>query len=225
MTTFPSGMYSCISGFADACESVQDAVRREVWEESGVVVGDVELFASQPWPIGRSGCCELMIGCISYAKSENICISKAELGIVEDMRWFTADEVSKLLLDEKSSQFPFPVSPSRITDTKDLSKIYIPGTYAIAHHLLREFVDRLRHLQTLRRFEDDEFNIAGESVMLQPPPRRVLESNDTTSRSEEDTGAVSVKSHSIGLSIGLLVITTALVSSLVTLRFRSGKSS
>jgi 8-oxo-dGTP pyrophosphatase MutT (NUDIX family) len=222
MTKFPSGMYSCVSGFVDACESVQDAVRREVWEESGVVVGDVELFDSQPWPIARSGCCELMIGCIAYAKSENIRISKAEIEIVQDMRWFTADEVSKLLLDEKASQFPFPVSPSRITDAKDLSKIYIPGSYAIAHHLLREFVGRFRHLQTLRRFEEeDEFNIVGASIMLPPPSRTKSEASVRSDSS--GSVSVSVNYQLLGFSIGL-VITTAFISSLATLRFIAGKN-
>jgi NAD+ diphosphatase len=69
-------------------------VRREVYEESGVIVQDVEIFDSQPWPIGRSGGCELMVGCIAYAKSETICISEAERDVVDDVRWFAADEVS-----------------------------------------------------------------------------------------------------------------------------------
>ena len=68
-------------------------MRREVYEESGVIVDSVELFDSQPWPIGRGGGCELMLGCIAYAKSETICISEAERDIVDDMRWVSADEV------------------------------------------------------------------------------------------------------------------------------------
>lgn len=39
-------------------------------EESGIEVGDVAILGSQPWPIGRGGSCELMIGCIAQAKTD-----------------------------------------------------------------------------------------------------------------------------------------------------------
>ena len=53
---------SCLAGFIDCCESVEEAVRRETMEEAGIAVGGVELHCSQPWPLGRGGA-ELMIAC------------------------------------------------------------------------------------------------------------------------------------------------------------------
>lgn len=47
---WPSMMYSCLAGFAEPGESIEDAVRREVYEESGVVVEEVMYASSQPWP-------------------------------------------------------------------------------------------------------------------------------------------------------------------------------
>ena len=64
-----SNMYSCLAGFVEQSESVEDAVRRETWEESGVVVGEVNLVGSQPWPIGAAGHAELMLGCMASAVS------------------------------------------------------------------------------------------------------------------------------------------------------------
>jgi len=51
---FPPGMYSCLAGFLESGETIEDAVRREVKEETAVDVGRVEYIASQPWPLGLS---------------------------------------------------------------------------------------------------------------------------------------------------------------------------
>lgn len=47
-------------------------MRREVMEEAGIEVSDVAILGSQPWPIGRGGSCELMIGCIAKAKTDSL---------------------------------------------------------------------------------------------------------------------------------------------------------
>lgn len=47
---WPKGMYSCLAGFIEPGESFEDSVRREVYEEAGVVVGEVMYHSSQPWP-------------------------------------------------------------------------------------------------------------------------------------------------------------------------------
>ena len=60
-------------------ESIEEAVRREVMEESGVKVGDVAIVGSQPWPIGRGGSCELMIGCIGKALSDELRMDEGEM--------------------------------------------------------------------------------------------------------------------------------------------------
>lgn len=58
------------------------AVRREVQEEVGVRVGEVAIVGSQPWPIGRGGSCELMIGCVATAEDDAIHLNEAEVGAV-----------------------------------------------------------------------------------------------------------------------------------------------
>ena len=67
-------------------ETIEEAVRRETREEAGVLVGAVDIVGSQPWPVGRGGSCELMIGCIAQALpgGTDICIDPVEM---DDVRW------------------------------------------------------------------------------------------------------------------------------------------
>jgi NADH pyrophosphatase NudC (nudix superfamily)/biotin carboxyl carrier protein len=81
---WPAQMFSALAGFVEAGESLEDAVRREVLEESSVRVGRVTYLASQPWPFP----CSLMLGCVAQAESEAIAIDPAEL---EEARWFSRD--------------------------------------------------------------------------------------------------------------------------------------
>jgi len=83
---FAPGMYSCLAGFLEPGETIEDAVRRETREESGIVVGRVRYYASQPWPFPAS----LMIGCHAEALSTDIVRDETEL---EDCRWFSRAEV------------------------------------------------------------------------------------------------------------------------------------
>jgi len=87
---FPPGMYSCLAGFIEPGETVEDAVRRETFEEAGIRLGRVAYHASQPWPFPYS----LMIGCFGEALSEEIVADKTEL---EDVRWFSRAEVAEIL--------------------------------------------------------------------------------------------------------------------------------
>jgi NAD+ diphosphatase len=79
---WPPGQYSTLAGFVEPGESIEQAVRREVFEESGIRVGDVGYFGSQPWPLPRS----LMVGCIAKAESTEVSVDGEE---IEDARWFT----------------------------------------------------------------------------------------------------------------------------------------
>ena len=81
------GRYSTIAGFVEPGESLEDAVVREVEEETGVLVGDVEYVASQPWPFPSS----LMLGFRAVARTEAIRLRDGEL---EDARWFTRAELA-----------------------------------------------------------------------------------------------------------------------------------
>ena len=83
---WPDGMRSLLAGFIEPGETVEAAVRREVQEETSVVVGEVSYLASQPWPFPAS----LMIGCKGIAVSEQIQINTDEL---EDAEWVTREDV------------------------------------------------------------------------------------------------------------------------------------
>jgi NAD+ diphosphatase len=84
---FLPGMWSCLAGFVEAAETIEDAVRREIFEESGIRCTDVNYYMTQPWPYPSS----LMIGCTARATSDDIVVDRTEL---EDARWFTRAEVT-----------------------------------------------------------------------------------------------------------------------------------
>jgi NAD+ diphosphatase len=92
-TSWAKGRYSALAGFMEPGETIEEAARREVLEESGIRVGPVTYVASQPWPFPSS----LMIGLIGEALNQDIVIDTTEL---EDARWFTRDEV-RLMFDER----------------------------------------------------------------------------------------------------------------------------
>jgi len=87
---FPTGTYSCLAGFMEPGETIEAAVRREIWEEAGVKTRRVAYHASQPWPFPSS----LMIGCFAEAISSEIDPRDAEL---EDVRWFDRADVAQML--------------------------------------------------------------------------------------------------------------------------------
>jgi NAD+ diphosphatase len=84
---WPPGRYSTIAGFVEPGESLEDAVVREVLEETGVTVQNAEYHSSQPWPFPSS----LMIGFTARASAEAIPRAEEEL---EDARWFTREEIA-----------------------------------------------------------------------------------------------------------------------------------
>jgi NAD+ diphosphatase len=118
---FPSTMWSCLAGFAEPGESIEEAVRREVREEVGIDCARVKYFASQPWPFPSS----LMIGCHAQALTEEIVIDKSE---IEEARWFDREELKTML----GRNHPHGLTA--------------PPPIAIAHHIIRDFVEHGRRV-------------------------------------------------------------------------------
>ncbi len=83
---WPEGMYSLLAGFIEPGETIEAAVRREVMEEAGIVVGDVGYLVSQPWPFPSS----LMLGCWGEALSKDITIDPHE---IEDAIWISREDM------------------------------------------------------------------------------------------------------------------------------------
>ena len=106
---WPKGRYSALAGFVEPGESIEEATRREIWEEAGVKIGAVHYHSSQPWPFPSS----LMIGCVAEAESPEINIGADEL---EDARWFSRDEIREMVrrgIEEPDSEelaLPPPLS-------------------------------------------------------------------------------------------------------------------
>jgi NAD+ diphosphatase len=129
---WPKDWYSTLAGFQEPGESIEEAVRREVWEESGVRVGRVVLHSSQPWPFPAS----LMIGAVAQAlpgDGEKIYLGHdAEL---ESAKWFPLEEVREALVRGTSGLGEGP------------PKDYVPGSLrlppqtAIANRLITAVVE------------------------------------------------------------------------------------
>jgi NAD+ diphosphatase len=113
---FASNSWSCLAGFVEPGETIEEAVRREIQEEAGIVCGQVNYFRSQPWPFPSS----LMIGCHAQALTHELVVDHNEL---EGARWFDREEVASMLArcHPEGLITPVPV--------------------AIAYHIIRHWVE------------------------------------------------------------------------------------
>lgn len=118
--------FSCLAGFMEPGETVEEAVRREILEESGIHVGQVRYLASQPWPFPSS----LMMGFLAEALSEEITIDPDELA---EARWFEREEVRDMV-ERSRSDDPMP------------GVVTLPPPLAIGHQIARRWafgIDRV----------------------------------------------------------------------------------
>ncbi|CAM6105193.1 unnamed protein product [Calypogeia fissa] len=144
---FASRMWSCLAGFIEAGESLEEAVRRETFEEVGIRVGEIVYHSSQPWPVGPTGMSsQLMVGFFAYAKTFDIKPDGVEL---EDAQWFSREQVKQALTygayREQQEDAILKIWQAGIggerkksdgSQALGLSPVYVPGPYAIAHHLI-----------------------------------------------------------------------------------------
>ncbi|MFC7054052.1 NAD(+) diphosphatase [Hansschlegelia quercus] len=112
---FRPGMWSCLAGFIEPGETLEEAARREIFEEAGVRLGAVGYAFSQPWPFPA----QLMIGVTAEAFDDRLTIDEVEL---EEARWFSREEVAAML------------------EGRHEAGAFAPPPAAIAHHLLKLFV-------------------------------------------------------------------------------------
>ena len=119
----PGNRFSCLAGFMEPGETLEESVRREVHEESGIVVGRVKYLACQPWPFPSS----LMMGFLCEGLTEEITVDPEEIA---EARWFGRDEIRGFV--ERAATGP-----------DDPTQLSIPGPVAIAHHLCRRWSNRI----------------------------------------------------------------------------------
>jgi NAD+ diphosphatase len=119
----PGRRFSCLAGFMEPGETPEEAVRREVREESGVKVGRVKYLAAQPWPFPST----LMMGFLAEGISEEITIDPEEIA---EARWFERSEIREMVARAAAGE-------------DDPEQVSIPQPLAIAHHLCRRWSNGL----------------------------------------------------------------------------------
>ncbi len=115
----PGSRFSCLAGFMEPGETLEECVRREVHEESGVRVGRVRYLACQPWPFPSS----LMMGFLCEALTEEITVDPEELA---EARWFDREEIRAMVA-------------RAATGPDDPTQVSVPGPVAIAHQICRRW--------------------------------------------------------------------------------------
>jgi NAD+ diphosphatase len=128
---WPPHWYSTLAGFLEPAESVEEAVRREVWEESGIHLGRVVVHSTQPWPYPAN----LMIGAVGQATPDGEKVFIGNDAELEDAKWFTAEEVREALRVGTSG-----LGEAAGPEYKE-GGLRLPPATAIAHQLLSGVVN------------------------------------------------------------------------------------
>ncbi|PBP27555.1 NADH pyrophosphatase [Diplocarpon rosae] len=128
---WPPYWYSTLAGFCEPAESVEEAVRREVWEEAGVHLGRVVIHSTQPWPYPAN----LMIGAIAQALPDGEKIHLEHDPELHDAKWVELDEIRNAL-EVGTSGLGEPAGDGYVE-----GGLRLPPRTAIANQLLRAVVD------------------------------------------------------------------------------------
>jgi NAD+ diphosphatase len=130
---WPKNMYSTLAGFLEPGEGVEEAVRREVWEESGVRVGRVVVHSTQPWPYPAN----IMIGAVGQAASKEG--EEVDLGNdpeLEDAKWWSVEDIREALRVGTRG-----LGPSDSTGAQYKGGLALPPRTAIANQLMEAVVN------------------------------------------------------------------------------------
>lgn len=128
---WPENVYSNLAGFVESAESIEEAVRREAWEESGVVIGRVMIHSSQPWPYPAS----LMIGAIAQTiPSGEEVLLKHDLEL-EDAKWVELDDIRAALAEATGGGIG-----ENLTERNSKGRLRLPPKTTIANQLLKAVV-------------------------------------------------------------------------------------
>ncbi len=119
----PGARFSCLAGFVEPGETLEEAVRREVHEEAGIRCGRVRYLAAQPWPFPSS----LMMGFLTEALTEEITVDPEELA---EARWFSRTELCEMVARAAAG----PDDPAQVS---------VPPPLAIAHQICRRWSNGL----------------------------------------------------------------------------------
>ena len=137
---WPKYWYSTLAGFVEPAESVEEAVRRETWEESGVILGRVVIHSTQPWPYPAN----LMIGAIAQAILGGEKIALKHDPELEDARWVDLEEIREALRVSTGGLGEEPEEGYKEGNLR------LPPSTAIANQLLAAVVGGfLRELPTI----------------------------------------------------------------------------
>ncbi|XP_073262472.1 nudix hydrolase 19, chloroplastic isoform X2 [Populus alba] len=123
---FVPRMWSCLAGFIEPGESLEEAVRRETWEETAIEVGEVKYHSSQPWPDAQWHSREDVqkaLMCAEYKKAQRTAAAKVE-------------QMCKGIEKGHSSSSDFNL------ESGELAQMFFPGPFAIAHHLITSWANQ-----------------------------------------------------------------------------------
>ena len=147
---WPSGMYSTLAGFVETGETIENAVRREVLEEAGIKIKNIQYHSSQPWPFPAS----IMLGFYAEASSTKITLDENE---VEDVQWFSRKEVINFTHQNK-------FLPRKISIARRLIDYWINETYCGAKdinvniRLISSTSKNLQELVEINKFREDLYH-------------------------------------------------------------------